>query len=369
MLFHLLPPLSDVNFVFNVFRYITFRAAGAVVTSLLLTFLFGPMTIRWLRRLKVGQVVRDEGPESHLSKAGTPTMGGVLIVMAATISTLLWASLTNPFTWAALGALLWMGALGFFDDYLKVVRKHPKGLIARYKLLGQFAFGLALGGLLILRPVWSTVEPNATMVPFFADWLAVFAIPVYIVFVGFVVAGSSNTVNLTDGLDGLAAGLCAIALVVFGIFAYVIGRVDTSAYLGVLYLPGAGELTIFAVALAGAAVGFLWYNAHPAEVFMGDTGSLALGGAIGTLAILLKTEFLLVIVGGVFVMEGVSVILQTGYFKYTARRYGTGRRILRMAPIHHHFEKLGWPETKVVIRFWILGVLCAMLAFGTLKIR
>ncbi|MEZ4414911.1 MAG: phospho-N-acetylmuramoyl-pentapeptide-transferase [Gemmatimonadota bacterium] len=369
MLYHLLPQLSDVYFVFNVFRYLTFRAAGAVVTSLLFAFFFGPMTIRWLRHFKVGQVIRELGPQSHQAKAGTPTMGGVLIVLSATLSTLLWADLTNPFTWTALISLLWMGALGFFDDYLKVVRGHSKGLVGRYKLIGQFAFGLALGATLMWRPIWGAMQPNATMVPFFADWLAVFAPPIYVAFVAFVVAGSSNTVNLTDGLDGLASGLCAVALVVFGIFAYLIGRVDTSAYLGLLYLPGTGELTVFAVALAGAAIGFLWYNAHPAEVFMGDTGSLALGGAIGTLAILLKTEFLLVIVGGVFVLEGVSVMLQMGWFKYTARRYGAGRRIFRMAPIHHHFEKLGWSETKVVIRFWILGVLCAMLAFGTLKIR
>ncbi|MCA9736266.1 MAG: phospho-N-acetylmuramoyl-pentapeptide-transferase [Gemmatimonadota bacterium] len=369
MLYHLLPQFADVHIVFNVFRYLTFRAAGAVVTSLLLAFLLGPMTIRWLRRLKVGQVVRELGPQTHLSKAGTPTMGGVLIVSAAALSTLLWADLTTWYTWIALLALLWMGALGFLDDYLKVVRGHSKGLVARYKLIGQFAFGLGLGLLLVLRPIWGTVAPNATMVPFFAEWLAVFAVPVYVGFVAFIVAGSSNAVNFTDGLDGLASGLCAIALIVFGIFAYLIGRVDTSAYLGLLYLPRSGELAIFSAALAGGAIGFLWYNAHPAEVFMGDTGSLALGGAIGTLAILLKTEFLLAIVGGVFVLEMISVILQTSWFKYTARRYGAGRRIFRMAPIHHHFEKLGWSETKVVIRFWILGVLCAMLAFSTLKIR
>jgi phospho-N-acetylmuramoyl-pentapeptide-transferase len=368
MLYHFLPQFADVHIVFNLFRFITFRAAGAVVTSLLLAFLLGPMTIRWLTRLRVGQVVRKEGPQTHLVKAGTPTMGGILIVAAATLSTLLWAELTNVYTVVCLAALLWMGMLGFLDDYLKVVRGRTEGLVARYKMVGQWVFGLGLGLFLISFPVWP-IPANWTSLPFFADWVAVFWIPVYVLFVGAVVSGTSNAVNLTDGLDGLATGLAGIAAATFGIFAYVIGRVDTSAYLGLFYLPGAGEMSIFAVALAGAALGFLWFNAHPAEVFMGDTGSLALGGAIGVMAILLKAEFLLVIVGGVFVMETVSVILQTSYFKYTARKYGAGRRIFRMAPIHHHFEQLGWAETKVVVRFWILGILCAMLGFSTLKIR
>jgi phospho-N-acetylmuramoyl-pentapeptide-transferase len=368
MLFHLLPRFSDVHIVFNLFVYLTFRAAGAVVTSLILAFLLGPGTIRWLKRMKVGQIVREEGPSTHLTKAGTPTMGGILIITAATVSTLLWADLGNRYTILALVALLWMGLLGFLDDYLKVVQRRPRGLVARYKMAGQMIFGLGLGTFLVATSFWP-VPSNWTMVPFFADWVAVFWIPFYVVFVSIVVSGTSNTVNLTDGLDGLAAGLAAIAVATFGIFAYVIGRVDASAYLGLFYLPGAGELAIFAAALAGAAIGFLWFNAHPAEVFMGDTGSLALGGAIGVMAILLKTEFLLVIVGGVFVMEGLSVILQTGYYKFTARRYGTGRRVFLMAPLHHHFEKLGWAESKVVVRFWILGVLFAMIGFSTLKIR
>jgi len=368
MLYHLLPQFADVHIVFNLFRYLTFRAAGAVVTSLLLAFALGPVTIRWLARMKVGQVVRPEGPETHLGKAGTPTMGGVLIIMAAGISTLLWADLTNGFTIVALVALLWMGLLGFLDDYLKVVQKKSRGLVAKYKMAGQVLFGLGLGIFLVKQPIWP-VPPNWTMVPFFADWVAVFWVPAYVLFVPIVVAGTSNTVNLTDGLDGLAAGLSAIAVLTFGVFAYFIGRFDASDYLGLFYLPGAGELSIYAAALAGSAIGFLWYNAYPATVFMGDTGSLALGGAIGVMAILLKTEFLLVIVGGVFVMEGLSVMIQTGYFKYTARKYGTGRRVFRMAPIHHHFEKLGWQESKIVVRFWILGILFAMIGFSTLKIR
>ena len=368
MFYHLLPGLSDVHTVFNVFVYITFRAAGAVVTSLLIAFAFGPLVIRRLQLANVGQVVRDIGPESHLSKAGTPTMGGVIIIMAATLSTLLWADLTNWYTIVAVVSLLWMGCIGFLDDYLKVVQGKTRGLVARYKMIGQWTFGIALGLFLVWRPL-SPHPTTWTTVPFFSDVAAAFSVPVFVIFTGIVVSGSSNAVNLTDGLDGLAAGLTAIAAGTFGIFAYIAGRVDTSQYLGFFYLPGAGELTIFAVALAGAAVGFLWFNAHPAQVFMGDTGALALGGAIGVMAILLKAEFLLVIIGGVFVLETASVILQTGYFKYTRRRFGEGRRVFKMAPIHHHFEKLGWPESKVVVRFWILGVMFAMLAMSTLKIR
>ncbi len=368
MLYHLLPRFADVHILFNLFNYLTFRSAGAVVTALIIAFLAGPGTIRWLRHLRVGQVVRGDGPRSHLKKSGTPTMGGTLIILSATASTLLWAELTNWYVVLTLLALLWMGAIGFMDDYLKVVQGRPRGLVARYKMIGQLSFGLALGIFLVAWPI-HPVPPTWTMVPFFDQWVAVFWVPAYVVFVSLVVSGSSNAVNLTDGLDGLAAGLGAIALITFGVFAYLIGRVDTSAYLGLLYLPGAGELAIFAAALAGGAVGFLWYNAPPAEVFMGDTGSLALGGAIAVMAILLKAEFLLLIVGGVFVMEALSVMLQVGWFKYTARRYGQGRRIFLMAPIHHHFEKLGWAEPKVVIRFWILGILFAMLAFSTLKIR
>ncbi len=368
MLYHLLPQYADVHIIFNLFNYLTFRSAGAVITALLIALVAGPATIRWLRHLRVGQVIRTEGPRSHLKKAGTPTMGGTLILLAATLSTLLWAEITNWYVMLSLLALLWMGAIGFMDDYLKVVQGRPRGLVARYKMVGQLSFGLLLGIFLVLQPI-HPIPATWTMVPFFDQWVAVFWVPAYVIFVSLVVSGSSNAVNLTDGLDGLAAGLGAIALVTFGVFAYLIGRVDTSAYLGLFYLPGAGELAVFAAALAGGAVGFLWYNAPPAEVFMGDTGSLALGGALAVMAILLKAEFLLLIVGGVFVLEALSVMLQVGWFKYTSRRFGAGRRIFLMAPIHHHFEKLGWAETKVVVRFWILGILFAMLAFSTLKIR
>ncbi len=368
MLYHLLPGLSDVFGVFNVFIYISFRAAGALVTSLVLAFVLGPMTIRALKRFRIGQVVRDEGPESHLSKAGTPTMGGALIVMSASISTLLWAELTNWYTVLALVTFVAMGALGFMDDYLKVVQGRTAGLIARYKMLGQLTFGLGLGLFLVLRPI-STVPPNHTMVPFFSDIALVFHPVAYVLFVALVISASSNGVNFTDGLDGLAAGLTAIAATTFGIFAYLLGRVDSSEYLGLFYLDGAGELSVLALALAGGCLGFLWFNTHPAEVFMGDTGSLALGGAVGAMAILLKAEFLLVIVGGVFVVEVLSVVLQVGYFQYTNWKHGSGKRLFRMAPIHHHFEQLGWPESKIVVRFWIMGILCAMVALSALKIR
>lgn len=368
MLYHLLSPLAGHHIFFNLFRYITFRAAGAMVTALIISFLLGPAVIRWLRRLRVGQVVRNDGPETHLGKAGTPTMGGVLILISTSLATLLWAELTNPYTIIAVVVLIWMGMLGFLDDYLKIVHRRPDGLGGRYKLLGQGLLGLFVGFYLWRFPI-SPLPANWTGLPFLSDHYLVIWELFFIPWVMLVLAGSSNAVNLTDGLDGLAAGLSAIAAATFAVFAYLIGRIDTSQYLGLFYLPGSGELAVFCVALTGAALGFLWFNAHPAEVFMGDTGSLAIGGAIGAVAILLKSEFLLVIVGGVFVIEALSVIMQVGYFKYTSRRYGTGKRIFRMAPLHHHFEKAGWMESKVIIRFWILGILFTLIAFGSLKIR
>mgnify|MGYP001035194073 CR=1 FL=1 len=368
MFYHLLFPLADRHILFNLFQYITFRAAGAMVTALLVAFWVGPRVIRVLRERKVGQVVRLDGPRAHLSKAGTPTMGGLIVLVATVVPTLLWARWDVPYVWIALGVTVGLGALGWVDDYLKVVRGRPRGLVARYKLLGQFALGVALGLWLVHEPL-SDYPVNHTTLPFFKDWRLVIWAPLFVPFVALVVTGSSNAVNLADGLDGLAAGLSAIAAVTFAIFAYLIGRVDTSGYLGLFYLPGTGELAIFCVALAGAAIGFLWFNCPPAQVFMGDTGSLALGGAHGAVAVLIKGEFLLLLAGGVFVAEAVSVLLQTGWFRYTRRRYGTGRRIFRMAPLHHHFEQIGWPETRVVVRFWILGILCALLALSTLKVR
>ncbi len=368
MLYHFLVPLSEYSIVFNLFRFQTFRAAGALVTAFLVAFYLGPPIIRRLRLLKVGQVVRTEGPKTHLGKSGTPTMGGVLIVLATVIPTLLWAELTNGFTLTALAVLVWLGVLGFMDDYLKVVRKKTEGLIGRYKIVGQVSIGLILGAVLIAVP-FTDVPATWTQIPFIKTWHVDLSWWAYILFVAFIITGSSNAVNLTDGLDGLAAGLSAIAAITFGVFAYAMGRIDVSDYLNLFYLPGAGELAIFCVALAGGCLGFLWYNAHPAEVFMGDTGSLAIGGVLGTVAVLLKAEFLLAIIGGVFVAEALSVAAQTLYFKWTKKRTGTGRRIFRMAPLHHHFEQIGWHESKVIIRFWILGIVFSMVAFATLKIR
>jgi phospho-N-acetylmuramoyl-pentapeptide-transferase len=368
MLYHLFEPLFDEFIFFNLFRYITFRAAAGMATALFFSLMLGPPVIRWLTRLRVGQVVRQEGPQSHLSKAGTPTMGGALIILATVISSLLWAPITNRYVLASVVVLVWLGALGFLDDYLKVVRKRTEGLSGRYKLVGQGLLGGLLGLFIVLYPL-GNMPPTQTSLPFLADYYLYIVPALFVPWVMFVLAGVSNAVNLTDGLDGLAGGLSAIAAGTFGVFAYLIGRADASRYLGLFYIPGAGELTIFCAALAGACLGFLWFNAHPAEVFMGDTGSLAIGGALGAVAILLKAEFLLVIIGGVFVIEAVSVMAQVSWFKYTAKVRGRGQRLLLMSPLHHHFEKAGWAESKIIVRFWILGILFSLIAFSTLKIR
>src|SRR6267378_1027315 len=374
VLYHLLAPLARQHILFNLFTYITFRAAGATVTALLLAFVVGPWVIRTLRDRRVGQVIRAEGPASHQEKRGTPTMGGLIILLATVVPTLLWARLDSRYVLVAVGATLWMGAIGFVDDFLKIVRGKSQGLVARWKLAGQVTFGLALGLLLLLWPLAPNIQPVAsTQVPLFKYWLLPFWPPLYVLFVTVVVTGSSNAVNLTDGLDGLATGLTAIAAGAFAIFAYVFGRFDWTKYVGVYFLPGAGELTVFCGALAGAALGFLWFNAHPAQVFMGDTGALAIGGAFGTVAILLKAEFLLLIVGGVFAAETVSVMLQTSVYRWQKKRrgkeYADAHKVFRMAPLHHHFEKLGWAEPQVVMRFYIMGVLCAAIALATLKVR
>ncbi len=373
MLYHLFAPLAKQHILFNLFSYITFRAAGAVVTALLLAFLAGPVIIRRLRDRHVGQVIRAEGPTSHHSKRGTPTMGGLIIILATVVPTLLWARLDSGYVLVAVVAMLWTGAIGFIDDYLKIVRGKSQGLVARWKLVGQIVFGVALAVTLLLWPLAPNLPPASTQVPLFKYILVTFWPPLYVAFVTVVVTGSSNAVNLTDGLDGLATGLTAIAAGAFVIFAYLFGRFDAAHYLGVYFLPGAGELAIFCGALAGAALGFLWFNAHPAQVFMGDTGALAIGGALGTVAIMLKAEFLLFIAGAVFVAEAVSVLLQTGVYRWNKRQRGKefadAHRVFRMAPLHHHFEKLGWAEPQVVMRFYILGVLCAAIALATLKVR
>ena len=375
MLHALLGPLSKHYLLFNLFNYLSFRTAGAVVTAILLAFIIGPWVIRRLIEKKVGQVIRAEGPASHQGKRGTPTMGGVIILVATVVSTTLWAEFPSRFVVTALGATLWMGGIGFVDDYLKIVQGKSRGLVAKWKLVGQCSFGVALGLTLLFWPAVppETIPAAGTTIPFFKYVVVIFSPILYVIFVTGVVVGFSNAVNLTDGLDGLATGLTAIGAGTFALFAYLFGRTDMTQYLNLFYLPGAGELAIFCGALMGASLGFLWFNAHPAEVFMGDTGSLAIGGAFGTVAILLKAEFLLVLVGGVFVAETMSVMLQTGTYKWFKRtrgkEYADTHKVFRMAPLHHHFEKLGWHETTVVVRFWILGILCALIALGTLKLR
>lgn len=375
MFYHLLAPLGKHFIIFNLFNYISFRAAGATVTALLLAFLVGPPVIDRLRARKIGQIIRAEGPASHQGKRGTPTMGGLIILLATIVPTLLWAPLTNRFVVVAMISTLWMGCIGFVDDYLKIVQGKSRGLVAKYKLVGQCSFGLLLGLFLYLRPVVpvDTIPATATTLPFFKYLVVNFAPWLFVVFVAVVITGTSNAVNLTDGLDGLATGLAGIAAFGFAVFAYLYGRVDTTTYLNLFYLPGAGELAVFCAALMGGTIGFLWFNAHPAQVFMGDTGSLAIGGALGTVAILIKAEFLLLIIGGVFVAEAVSVLVQTGTYKWhkrtRGREYADAHRIFRMAPLHHHFEKLGWAETTVVTRFYILGLFCALVALSTLKVR
>ncbi len=360
MLYHLLYPLSKTFSGFNVFRYLTFRSAGAVITALVVSFLLGPVIIRRLRLLKVGQQVRDDGPQTHLTKQGTPTMGGLLLIAAIALSVLLWSDLTNKYVWVVLFATLSFGGIGLWDDYLKVVKRRSTGLRAVEKFGLQIAASLVIGVFLY----FFSGDPAAAYlsVPF-AKQLVInlgwFMIP----FTALVVVGSSNAVNLTDGLDGLAAGLVAVAATANAVIVYVGGNRIIADYLKIQYIPGSGELVVFCGALLGASLGFLWYNAHPAEVFMGDVGSLSLGGALGALAVVTKHELILIITGGIFVAEVVSVMLQVASYKVT------GKRIFRMAPIHHHFEQIGWPESKVIIRFWIVGIILALVSLSSLKLR
>ena len=380
MLHFLLGPLISHFPPLRLINYISFRAAAAAVTSLLLAFLVGPFIIRRLETMRVRQGVREGTPDSHQAKAATPTMGGLIILASSLVATLLWTLLDNRYVVIALLVTAWMGGIGFLDDYLKLKQKREGksnvGLVERYKLAGQITIGLVVGVVLWLAPISSLPGASAT-VPFFKYVLIVPAAAsiawLYVPWVTFILTGTSNAVNLSDGLDGLAAGLSAIALSTFALFAYVMGRFDASAYLQLFYLKGAGELTVYCMALVGACIGFLWFNTHPAQVIMGDTGALALGGAIGVVAILLKSEFLLLFIGGVFVTETVSVILQRFVFKYRKRRYGEeyakAHRLFRRAPIHHHFELAGWKEPQVVVRFWIVGILFAFVALTTLKLR
>lgn len=366
MLYHLLYPLRDWFIGFNLFRYITFRGAAAAVLALLLTFWIGPALIRWLTRMQISETIRPFGPASHTTKKGTPTMGGTIILVAVLVPTLLFARIEQTFVLLAVISLVWMGLIGFLDDYLKDIKKVPEGLIARYKLVGQVTLGLLIGGWLYFWPPNPEIR-SSIGIPFVANGSLDLGF-LYIPMVILIITGYSNAVNLSDGLDGLATGLMGIAVLTFGGIAYIMGRVDFSDYLNTFYLPGAGELFIFAMALLGACLGFLWFNAKPAEVFMGDTGALAMGAALGTMAVILKQEILLCIIGGIFVAEALSVIIQVSYFKISKRLTGSGRRVFRMAPLHHHFEMMGWPESRVVIRFWIMGILLALLSLSTFKV-
>jgi phospho-N-acetylmuramoyl-pentapeptide-transferase len=360
VLYHLLVPWAKAFGPLNVFRYVTFRTAGAFLTALVVTLLLGPWIIRKLEAMRVRQVVREDGPQSHLKKAGTPTMGGILILLAVTAATLLWAQLTNRFVWLALLAMLSMGAVGFIDDYLKLKRATSAGLSPRQKFFWQILIGLLVGGYLWRFPTdaFTTTLP----IPFFKNWLPELGL-LYAVFAMVVLVGCANAVNLTDGLDGLAIVPTLMAAATFTLFAYVAGHAAIARYLQVIFVRGASELPVFGAALVGASLGFLWYNAHPAQVFMGDTGSLALGGALATVALVTKNELILVVAGGCFVVEALSVILQVFWYRRT------GRRFFRMAPIHHHYELNGLSEPKIIVRFWIVSFVLQVVALTTLKLR
>ena len=393
----------------GVFQYITFRAAMAVITSLIISMLFGKRLIDRLQRLQVGETVRDLGLEGQNQKAGTPTMGGVIIILAIVVPTLLWAKLDNIYILLMLISTLWMGAIGFLDDYIKVFKKDKKGLRGIFKVIGQIVLGIIVGSTLYFHPEvtikeklpvvkttsWEAseeaptttygdaVKSSKTTLPFLKDnefdyeiftrWLGPsgsnWTWLVYIFAVIFIITAVSNGANLTDGLDGLATGTTAIAGTALLVLAYVSGSIVFSSYLNIMYIPNSGELVIFTAAFIGAAIGFLWYNSFPAQVFMGDTGSLAIGAIVAVIALAVRKEFLLPIIAGVFLAENVSVILQVSYFKYTKKKYGEGRRIFLMSPLHHHYQKKGYPETKIVTRFWIVGIMLAVLAIATLKLR
>lgn len=363
MLYHLLTPHSSDFVVFNLFRYLSFRTGGAILTALLISFIFGPSMIRWLKsKQKEGQPIRSDGPESHLiTKKGTPTMGGALMLLAITVSTLLWADLSNMFVWITLGVTLGFGLLGGVDDYLKLTKRNSTGVSGKVKLLVQVIIGL--GATYAIQANFPPSHCSTVCLPFIKHVVWDIGFIGLTLFGAFVMVSSSNAVNLTDGLDGLATVPVMIASGCFLIVAYLVGNHVFSGYLQIQYVPGAGELAVICGALIGASLGFLWYNAPPAMVFMGDTGSLAVGGTLGVVSVITKHELVLVIVGGLFVIEALSVILQVGYFKLT------GKRIFLMAPIHHHFEKKGWQEPTIVIRFWIVSIILGLLGLSTLKIR
>lgn len=352
--------LMQLDIGFSVLNYLTLRAIFATLTSLLMAIMIGPAMIKWLQQLQIGQTVRDDGPQTHLQKMGTPTMGGVLILAAIITSVILWADLSNKYVWVTLTILIGYGVVGFVDDYRKVVRKDSKGLIARWKYFWQTVIALAVA--IFLYSTTTQSEETQLVVPFFKDVVPQLGL-LYIAFVYFTVVGSSNAVNLTDGLDGLAIVPTILVAGALAIFAYVTGNINFAVYLHIPYIPQASELVIICGAIIGAGLGFLWFNAYPAEVFMGDVGSLALGGVLGIIAVLVRQEIVLVIMGGIFVIETLSVIIQVGSFKLR------GKRVFRMAPIHHHFELKGWPEPKVIVRFWIISLILVLVGLATLKLR
>ncbi len=362
MLYLLLYPLKDYFGPLNLFRYITFRAAYAGAISIILCLIFGPKMIKWIKKLALGQNIREEVPERHKTKSGTPTMGGILIISAILIAVILFADLTNRYIQLGLLTIVWLGVLGAIDDYIKVRLKKPRGLPKRAKLIAQFGLALIIGLILYFFPVTPEIKTKTNFL-LFKNILVDFRL-FYIPFVMFVIVGSTNAVNLTDGLDGLAIGLLIAAVGTYAFLVYVAGHIKISQYLNIIYVPGSGEMMVFCLAVIGAGLGFLWFNSHPAEIFMGDTGSLPLGGIVGLVAVLAKQEVLLLLVGGVFVIEAGSVLLQVVYFHLTK-----GKRIFKMSPLHHHFELCGWEESKIVTRFWILAALFGLLALSSLKIR
>ncbi len=352
---------------FDVFRFLTFRSAVAAITGLFLSFYLGPKIIKKLKKNQIGEAKKVDAPQSHWSKAGTPTMGGLIIIISVFIPVILWADIKSLYIILVLFGTIWLAGVGFLDDYLKVVKKYPNGLIARYKLMGQIFIGLVVGSVIYFAPQFEGIN-TLTTVPFLKDVNFDFSF-LYIPVVVFIVTATSNAVNLTDGLDGLAIGIIIIVMLALALISYVSGNAIYSDYLNIIYLPGSGELTVFVSALIGAALGFLWFNSYPAQIFMGDTGSLALGGAFGILTVLIKKELLIPILGGIFFVETLSVIIQRLYFKYTKKKYGEGRRVLKMAPLHHHFEIAGWAEPKIVIRFYIIAIILAIVSLTSFKIR
>ena len=365
-LFDYLNQLFDIP-GFGMFKYLSFRSSISAITALAIAFYIGPKIIKLLQKLQVGETIREEGPQTHKLKAGTPTMGGLIILLAIVVPVLLWSDITSSYILLALFGLLFLGSVGFVDDYLKVVKKYPKGLIARYKLLGQIFVGLVVGFAIYYLPEFAEYNTQTTL-PFFKNLNWNFEY-LYIPVIIFIVTATSNAVNLTDGLDGLAMGTITFVMLALAIMSYVSGNVIWSDYLNIVYLPGSGELTVFIAAIIGAGLGFLWFNFYPAQVFMGDTGSLALGGVFGIIAILIKKELLLPLLGGIFFVETLSVIIQRTYFKYTKKRFGEGKRIFKMSPIHHHFELVGWAEPKIVMRFYIITIILVIISLASFKIR